>query len=172
MHVGRARAQDAAARQGDLGPAEAAQQWSDQIERRGELADQGIGRPYVADVGGIDGQRARAVLVQPRAEGFQERAHDRDVRDARDAVQRHRRASQERRGHNRQRRVLRAVGFDAAFEPVAASDAQRRIQSIQDVHAALFETGPALSVRLCALKPSASAIKQKNAEIAPVQGGP
>ncbi len=116
VHVGRARAQDAAARERHFGAAEAAEQRSAEVERRGELAHQRVGCAVGVHVRGIDRDRVRPIEREARAQRFEERPHHGDVGDARDAVQRHLLVREDGRGHDRQGRVLRAVGVDRAFE--------------------------------------------------------
>ena len=92
MHVGRARAEYAAAGQRHLGAPEAPEQRADDIERRGELADQRVRRAIRRDVAGIDRDRRVAFVAKPRAERFEQRPHHRDVGDPRNAVERDRAA--------------------------------------------------------------------------------
>ncbi len=140
VHVGRARAEDAAAGQRDFGAPESPQQRSAQIERRRELAHERVRRAMLVDVRRVDRDRVAVFERDARAERLEQRPHHRDVGDARDAVQRHFSARQQRGRHDRERGVLRALDLDAAFEPRAADDAQRGVEPVEDVHATLHPT--------------------------------
>jgi hypothetical protein len=60
--------------------------------------------------------------------------HDRDVRDARNAVQRNGRFREQRRSHDRQRGVLGPVRFDRTGKLMAAANAQRGFETVEHVH--------------------------------------
>ena len=142
VHVGRARAEDAAAGQRDLGAAEARQQRSDQIKRGREFSDERVRRAVRGDVRRVDDDRVRALGAQPRAERLEQRPHHRDVGDARYAVQDNRGLGQERGRHDRQCGVLGAMGLDAALERVSPTHAKRRLEPVEHVHSGLFRSAP------------------------------
>jgi hypothetical protein len=77
---------------------------------------------------------AFALGALPGAKGFEQRPHDRDIGDARHAVQRDGRLREQGGGHDRKGCIFRAVGLDRAGKAVAAAHAQRCLEPIEDVH--------------------------------------
>ena len=115
VHVGRARAQHASARQRHLGASEASEQRADDVERCRELAHERVRRAIRRDVARVDRHRVVALVADARAQRFEQRPHHRDVGDARNPMQRYGALRQQRGRHDRQRGVLRAVRRDRTF---------------------------------------------------------
>ena len=88
VHVGRARAEHAAAGKRNFGSAEAPEQRADDIERGRELAHQRVGRAIRRDVACVDRNGVVAFVANARAKRFEQRPHHRNVGDARHAMQR------------------------------------------------------------------------------------
>ena len=123
VEVDGAGADDAAARDGHLRLAEAANERAQQADRRAHLADEVVGRA-VGDLFSADRPDAGLRVSDDRALVAEDLGHVADIAEVGHVAQRHRLAREERSGEQGQRGVLRTGGTDRAFQHVATSDAR------------------------------------------------